>query len=133
MFVSPCLDGFLLAVGGEDGPPGFLEGLGGAFSQVQFFATHRVTEYHHWGKYAGGTLVRDYCYCGESGEVLRDEGDWTAEEIALGFGRFPRKGREEACEDFPGEKDVLDIAAAWGVDPRFEKTAYPPSTGWLCT
>ena len=28
-------------------------------------------------------------------------------------------------------ENVMDIAAAWGVDPRFEKE-YPPSVGWLC-
>ena len=25
----------------------------------------------------------------------------------------------------------MDIAASWGVDPRFERT-YSPSVGWLC-
>lgn len=57
----------------------------------------------------------------------------TAQEIALGFGRFPQKGREDRCEANPTEEDVLDLAAAWGVDPRMEAAAYPPSVGWICT
>ena len=57
----------------------------------------------------------------------------TREEIALGFGRFPRMGGELNCEAFPGEEDVLDLAAAWGIDPRFTPGAYPPGTGWVCT
>ena len=57
----------------------------------------------------------------------------TAQEIALGFGRFPQKGREDRCEANPTEEDVLDLAAAWGVDPRMEAAAYPPSAGWICT
>ena len=60
-------------------------------------------------------------------------GELTAQEIALGFGRFPQKGREDRCEANPTEEDVLDLAAAWGVDPRMEAAAYPPSAGWICT
>ena len=30
------------------------------------------------------------------------------------------------------EEDVLDIAAAWGIDPRFERKTYPPAAGWVC-
>lgn len=145
VFVSPPLDGFVLVIGladrldlsggsGEHGPDDrWLGTLAGQFPAVQFFVTHRVTEYHRWGKFEHGAPLRDYCYAGESGAVLRDMGDWTTEEIALGFGRFPRKGGEDHCEDFPTEENVLDIAAAWGVDPRFEKNTYPPAVGWLCT
>ena len=53
--------------------------------------------------------------------------------VALGFDRFPKAGQADDGENDPGEEDVLNIAAAWGVDPRFEKTTYPPSAGWLCT
>ena len=51
-------------------------------------------------------------------------------ERALGFERFSGMDRESGW--FPGEEDVLDIAAAWGVDPKFQKEAYPPSVGWVC-
>lgn len=69
-----------------------LERLAAEFEEVQFFATHRVTEHHAWLRYQKGALVRDYCYSGDQGAVERDAGTLTPEEQALGFGRFPRKG-----------------------------------------
>ncbi|MBP3486255.1 MAG: hypothetical protein J6J81_05375 [Oscillospiraceae bacterium] len=133
VFVSPCLDGFVLVVGLLDAlEEADLPRWTAAFSEVQFFATHRVTEFHRWGRCRAGRLLRDYCYCGERGEVLRDVGEPTTEETALGFGDFPTVGGETDCSRFPNEEDVLDIAAAWGVDPKFEHGDYPPSMGWVC-
>lgn len=130
VFVSPCLDGFVLVIGLPRFPE---QGLAGAFRQVQAFATHRVTEYHAWARWDSGTLERMYVYDGSRGVVTVQTGELTAQEIALGFGRFPQKGREDRCEANPTEEDVLDLAAAWGVDPRMEAAAYPPSAGWICT
>ena len=134
VFISPRLDGYVLAVGllQPDNDRSLLDCLGREFEEVQYFASHRVPDYYAWTKYEQGRLVRDYCWCGEQGSVLRDVGALTGQEIALGFGRFPLRGRESACEAYPGEEDVLNLAAAWGVDPRFEHAAYGPSTGWLC-
>lgn len=134
VFISPQMDGYVLAVGllQLDNDRSLLDGLGRDFEEVQYFASHRVTDYCAWMKYEHGRLVRDYCWCGEQGMVLRDAGALTAQEIALGFGRFPLRGREDTCEAYPGEEDVLNIAAAWGIDPRFEKKTYAPSAGWLC-
>ena len=134
VFVSPRLDGCVLAVGLllPDDDRALLDCLGREFDEVQYFASHRVPEYYAWTKYENGRLVRDYCWCGEQGAVLRDAGPLTTQEIALGFGRFPLRGRETSCEAYPGEEDVRNIAAAWGVDPRFENTSYGPSVGWLC-
>lgn len=132
-FVTPCLDGWVLAINFYESARGLIEGLAGAFPEAQYFCTHRVTEYHTWVKYVDGKTVRDYCYSGEQGEVLWDEGELTVEEIALGFDRFPRKDRDWTDDvHLPDEEDVLDVAAAWGVDPRFEQTDYPPSLGWVC-
>ena len=64
--------------------------------------------------------------------VLQDLGQLTAEERGLGFDRFPRLGGD-AFGARPTGKDVLDIAAAWGLDPRFSRRVLPPSSGWLCT
>ena len=33
---------------------------------------------------------------------------------------------------FADEENVLDIAAAWGIDPRFSEKQYPESMGWVC-
>ena len=130
VFVSPCLDGFVLVIGLPRFPE---QGLAGAFRQVQAFATHRVTEYHAWARWDSGTLERMYVYDGSRGVVTVQTGELTAQEIAQGFGRFPQKGREDRCEANPTEEDVLDLAAAWGVDPRMDTAAYPPSVGWICT
>ena len=132
VFVSPALDGYVLAVGlwAEDleDVPGRTERLVDSFPEVLLFGTHRISDYHYWTKYVDGKVVRNY-NCQDAG-VVWDEGDLTPEELALGFERFPRADRESGW--FPGEEDVLDIAAAWGVDPRFQRKTYPPSVGWVC-
>ena len=85
-------------------------------------------------KQMNGETVRKYAYEAEAEDtVFADIGPLTPEELALGFDRFPQAEQAEGGENVPGEEDVLNIAAAWGVDPRFEKTTYPPSAGWLCT
>ena len=132
VFVSPALDGYVLAVGlwAEDleDVPGRMERLVDSFPEVQLFGTQRISDYHYWTKYIDGKVARNYIY--QDAETSWDEGDLTPEELALGFDCFPGTDRES--EHFPGEEDVLDIAAAWGVDPRFQKKTYPPSVGWVC-
>lgn len=132
-FVTPCLDGWVLAIDFYESARGLIEGIAGNFPEAQYFCTHRVTEYHTWVKYVNGKTVREYCYAGERGEVLWDEGEITPEELSLGFDRFPRKGQDWTDGTrLPDEEDVLDIAAAWGVDPRMRLTSYPPALGWFC-
>ena len=132
-FVTPCLDGWVLAINFYESHRGLIEAIAGDFPEAQYFCTHRVTEYHTWVKYVDGKTVREYCWAGERGEVLWDEGDWTPEEIALGFDRFPRKGEDWTdADDLPDEEDVLAIAAAWGVDTSFQAKPYPPGLGWVC-
>lgn len=131
LFVSPCLDGWVLVIGLAADmctlyDPDDMDIWGGCFPEVQFFATHRVSEYHRWGTYRNGVCVRDCC-CVDN-MVQWEEGELTPEELALGFERFSPDGAV-----WPGEEDVLSIAAAWGIDPKFEKKTYPPGTGWLCT
>ena len=132
VFVSPALDGYVLAVGlwadDLEDVPGRTERLVDSFPEVQLFGTHRISDYHYWTKYVDGKVVRGYI-CQDAG-VVWDEGNLTPEELALGFERFSGANRESGW--FPGEEDVLDIAAAWGVDPRFQKKVYPPSVGWVC-
>ena len=131
LFVSPCLDGYVLVVGQElrQVPPE-------AFAEVQQFASHRVSDYYPWALYRDGRKLREFEYW--DGVTSVDDGPLTPEEQALGFGTLPRKheGQESAERSdmrLPDEEDVLNIAAAWGIDPRFENQTYPPSVGWLCT
>ena len=130
-FVSPCLDGYVLVVGQElrQVPPE-------ALAEVQQFASHRGSDYYSWALYRAGRKLRE---CEDwDGVTSVDDGPLTPEEQALGFDALPRKyeGLESAERSdmrLPDEEDVLNIAAAWGIDPRFENQTYPPSVGWLCT
>ena len=133
LFCSPVMDGFVLAIGQAlfslTERRDELEALAGQFPEVQYFASHRVSSCHYWARYEAGRCVRAYGIA--DGEVLWNTGELTPEERSLGFDAFPVPGAEETNR-WPDEEDVLDIAAAWGIDPRFEKRTYPPSTGWLC-
>lgn len=135
MFVSPCLGGQVLAIGMLDPEANrdWMLEFAGHFPQVQFFGTHRVSEYHSWAKYENGQLTRAYFYLGESRQVRWEEGMMTREETLLGFGGFPHG--EDVDWDrvrIPGEEDVLTLAAAWGMDPQFRNQSYPAGLGWLC-
>ena len=131
VFVTPRMGGYVLAIGLQE-EQDLLDCLGREFEEVQYFVSCTAEERYGWLKYEQGRLVRDYCWSGREGAVLRDAGVLTSQEIALGFGRFPLRGRESACEDRPMEEDVWNIAAAWGVDPRLENKADTVSAGWLC-
>lgn len=124
VFVSPCLDGFVLVIGS-----GSLGADLAVFPEVQAFCSYRTCHGYSWGKYVYGSCLRLY---ESSDSRVSETGLPTPEELALGFDRFPGDAHGDGSGRFPGEEDVLDIAAAWGVDPRFEKKNYPPSAGWLC-
>lgn len=126
VFVSPVLEGWVLAVGG---PQALQQELAAQFSQAQLFVSHRTSNCFGWALYENGQCRRRYaCLDGQ----VECAGVMTSQERALGFDRFPTPDNADTCETLPDEEDVLDIAAAWGVDPRFEKAAYPPSAGWVC-
>jgi hypothetical protein len=88
-------------------------------TEVQFFATHRVTEAHSWARARPSGLERAYGYVGETGETVMDEGPRTAEELALD-------------PDIPDEEDVMALAAAWSVDPTsFEERDIGTEDGFV--
>ena len=131
-FVTPSLDGYVVAVGAGERPlsPALLKTLSTQFSEVQTYVCDQQKALYGWSLYRTGQCVRAYGM--SRGQVLLDEGELTREEIALGFGRFPRKNGGSR-EGFPDGDAVLAIAAAWGVDPMLEQHSYPPSVGWLGT
>ncbi len=137
VFVSPVLDGYVLVVGWEgdilDTNPARLDELAKKFSELQFFSTHRVSDYHVWVKYVGGEMIRGYGFCGGNGEVFLNKGAIAPEETELGLVNFPQDSEAdwESC-DLPDEQNVLDVAAAWGIDTLFHKKTYPESTGSVC-
>lgn len=137
VFVSPVLDGFVLVVRWEgdilDTNPARLDELAKQFTELQFFSTHRVSDYHVWVKYVGGEMIRGYGYCGGNGEVFLNRGEVTPEEEALGLDNLiPDSGADWNSYEFPDEENVLEVAAAWGIDTLFHKKTYPESTGFIC-
>lgn len=146
LFITPPIDGWTLVVGaavapGVDQPHGgwrsnMIE-LSGRFGEVQMFASHRVVELHGWARARSGVLDRAYCYVGESGEVVYDEGPQTAEERELGFDFGDPECAEAADEAywerdhlFPDEGSVMALARKWSVSPvELSEQSAPPGLG----
>jgi hypothetical protein len=82
-------------------------------TEVQFFATHRVTELHRWQRAAEGELIRTFGYVGQTGEVTSWHGEPDPAEREAGL---PGELDEETTV-LVGEKDVLAVAGAWSIDP----------------
>jgi hypothetical protein len=82
-------------------------------TEVQFFATYRVSELHRWQRAVDGELVRAFEYVGETGEVTEWRGDPDDAEAAIGL---PRALDDEA-DVLVSEDDVMRLAGAWSVDP----------------
>jgi hypothetical protein len=118
--VTPLLPGardtrWVLATGRRLLAPGIdVIGLSATLgTEVQFFATHRVTELHRWQRAVSGDLVRTFGYVGQTGEVTSWHGDPDPAERDVGLpGTF-----DEETTVLVGEKDVLSVAAAWSIDP----------------
>ena len=130
-FVSPSLEGWVVVVG-EGGRPITEEEfrrLSRRFGEVQAYVSDREKHSYAWSLYRDGEIYRAYGIAG--GRVFLDQGDWTQEEIALGFGRFPRRSGGPR-EGFPDQDAVLSISAAWGVDPLLEGAGFAPGVGWSC-
>jgi hypothetical protein len=82
-------------------------------TEVQFFATYRVTEMHRWERGVGGELVRAFGYLGEAGEVTEWRGDPDDAETAIGLPAAP----DEDADILVSEDDVMRLARAWSVNP----------------
>ncbi|MEV6596106.1 hypothetical protein AB0M36_04480 [Actinoplanes sp. NPDC051346] len=113
-------------------------------TEVQFFATHRVTEAHRWQRADDGSLVRAFGYVGRTGAVTTWYGDPDPAERAAGLpptfqaeaapldeamlgsldDELTRLLRGESVGDdadgstvLVSEQDVLRVAAGWSIDP----------------
>jgi hypothetical protein len=82
-------------------------------TEVQFFATHRVTELHRWQRAVKGELVRAFGYVGQTGDITSWHGEPGPAERAAGL---PAELDEETTV-LVGEMDVLKVADAWSIDP----------------
>jgi hypothetical protein len=115
--VTPPVDGWILATGRylmRPDRPVDVVGLSAVLhTEVQYFATHRVTESHRWQRAADGELIRAFGYVGQTGEVTSWHGEPDPGEREAGLpGRF-----DEDTTVLVGENDVLRVAAAWSIDP----------------
>lgn len=136
-FVSPVLNGYVLVVNyGMDLltlAPDLLDESAKKFSELQYFSTQRVSEYHAWVKYVDGMLVRGYGWCGCDGEVLMNRGALTPEEERLGFANLITSTADDPEKvQLPTEDHVLEIAAAWGINTGFSGGDYPKALGYIC-
>jgi len=147
VFVSPPLKGWVLIVGRAlwdkfdlAQPPQrlfLLRGLSQAFGHAQYFSTIRGVETHAWAMAEDGQIMRAYAYSGEIGEVLWDFGELTNEEEELGFAFFDPESIEAEEENYwqrsdlryPDERDVIALAAVWGMDTRFDGRQWQPGIG----
>jgi hypothetical protein len=134
VFVTPSIDGWTLAHGrelaDEIGPTGpdfvdWLATMSRRLGDVQYFGTHRVSEWHQWACARDGAVVRAYAFA--DGEVLLFEGDPTPAEVSCGVGTESGPGDDAESWDearwdrwfdaTPSETDVMRIAELWSVDP----------------
>jgi hypothetical protein len=113
--VTPPIDGWVLAVGRWLLRPGVdVIGLSATLhTEVQYFATHRVTELHRWQRAADGELLRAFGYVGQTGEITSWHGDPDPAERAAGL----PGALDDETTVLVGEKDVLAVARAWSIDP----------------
>ena len=139
IFVSPCLDGYVLVIGLTDPARDEVRSHALLFDELQYFCSRGSVKHYGWAKFQNHDLIRAYVFSGmnASGNMAGmewNEGSFTAEELALGFDKFPaaEAGSSEENAVTPNEEDVLSIARAWGIDPKFENHSYKKSLGCLC-
>jgi hypothetical protein len=84
--------------------------ISNSFGTTCSYATHRVSEYHHWILASNGEVRRCFVYSGDQG-VLSSIGPLTPAERALPYANKP----EEAW--MPDQKDVMIVARGWSYDP----------------
>lgn len=96
--------------------------LSSVFDETQAFATHRVSEYHHWVLAKNGEIKRCFAYSGTSGEVLYNEGKLTEAEKMFPWDRLC--DYHSALKAwYPNEDDVMTIAGKWSINPQTIESA----------
>ena len=148
-FVSPVFEGWVFVVGhlpeltaGDANLrwAKWMESLAARFSDVQYFATHRVVEYHAWARFLEGREQRAFAYLGESDETLVNRGQPTEGELQLGQtffdGSSPEAESDEYWErddlSYPDEQYVMQIAEKWSINPQtLEERTQPTEPGWI--
>ncbi|MGS2615395.1 hypothetical protein ACVCAH_12850 [Micromonospora sp. LZ34] len=141
--LTPPLDGWTLAASKDVPAPeddrfvAWLAELSRRLGTVQYFGTHRVVDYHGWGRASDGVVQRAFAYLGERGEVLFQVGEPTADEQALGVAAAYRAdepwSEDDEASPWPDEETVLALAGRWSVDPRTLDGAPVPGGPYLAS
>jgi len=79
-------------------------------TEVQLFATNRVSETHRWARAAGGEVLREFEF---AEEVVTWRGEPDDAELATGL---PAR-LDDDVDILVSEQDVMAVAGAWSVDP----------------
>jgi hypothetical protein len=119
VFLTPPIRGWVLVAGRHlasestvSGKPRWMNimiRLAERFPDVQFYATHRVVEYHLWVQAKDSRIIRHYEFIGDQGETVANEGELTTDERDLGL-IFD-------ADRSPVESDVMMLAGKWSVNP----------------
>jgi hypothetical protein len=123
-FITPPIDGWVLVLGYVMDMPDtiegkhFLEKQSRIFGEVQFFATHRGTEYHAWAKAIEGKMTRLYVFDGHENIITLGEMTEIEEDLKIPE-KLPETDEDWANNeiDFPDESTLMEVADAWSVDP----------------
>jgi hypothetical protein len=152
VFVSPPVEGWSLVVsaalpwfGNYKAADTLTEWIIGVSRRldtvVQYFMTHRGTEYHAWCWAERGQVIRAHGWSGETGETVADVGASTKAEDELGIQFFDERSSHVANNEdywarkdlaFPDEEYVMRLAEKWSVNPTVLGDSYPElGQGWL--
>jgi hypothetical protein len=126
VFVSPPVKGWNFIVGlpfsmrtktVADSVGPYIVELSKKLGIVNYFLSHRVTEFHIWARAENGKLLRGYCWLGETGETQWNEGE-PAVERELGWKLIDENSQENDPDAvIPGEENVMAVARKWCLAP----------------
>lgn len=118
VFITPQINDWII-VCGHGIPSGkekqLLVDLSKEFGEVQFFATHRVSDYHSWMKAINGTIERSFTYSDEYDNGYAAQGNPTRIEKENGLTKEIENDSEYI--DFIDEEFLMKIAKNWSIDP----------------
>ncbi|WP_053368546.1 hypothetical protein [Bacillus sp. FJAT-27245] len=125
-FVAPPVRGWTIVANSlmpdmtdptDENPLKTIQHLSKKYGEAYYFGTHRVVDYHAWGRAKNGEIIRAYGYLGESDEVLINKGEFTSEELKHNL-NYTDLDNGEA--NFPDEEHVIILSKEWAIDPRLD-------------
>jgi hypothetical protein len=92
------------------------------FDDVQFFGSHRVSDFVAWARAVKGKPTRIFAWSGSEGAVLANIGEQTPEEAKLGFanltGLSPSNAADKIFRVAGEQQDETDALVASGLSRR---------------